>query len=243
VLGIVGILDDVTKAVPAHFQKADDAIVLLWPIPEGETPDPNLKVPLAPLPVSQYPTPVLESEPRPRLEPDASADDSAANLTTFGSSEYAKEVLGGTWGQPPALDLAAEANLHTLLIELAWRKLVHSSRDISDGGIAVALAQSTFQNRIGATVEQDESLMAHPFFGLFAEPASTILVTADPGKVKAIEELAGDFGFFVARIGTTGGNRIEINVDREPMISASIESLRKPWATALEATLHGEVLA
>ena len=243
VLGIVGILDDVTKSVPAHFQKADDAIVLLWPIPEGETPDPNLKVPLAPLPVSQYPTPVLESEPRPRLEPDASADDSAANLTTFGSSEYAKEVLGGTWGQPPALDLAAEANLHTLLIELAWRKLVHSSRDISDGGIAVALAQSTFQNRIGATVEQDESLMAHPFFGLFAEPASTILVTADPGKVKAIEELAGDFGFFVARIGTTGGNRIEINVDREPMISASIESLRKPWATALEATLHGEVLA
>jgi phosphoribosylformylglycinamidine synthase len=243
VLGIVGILDDVTKAVPAHFQKADDAIVLLWPIPEGETPDPNLKVPLAPLPVSQYPTPVLESEPRPRLEPDASADDSAANLTTFGSSEYAKEILGGTWGQPPALDLAAEANLHTLLIELAWRKLVHSSRDISDGGIAVALAQSTFQNRIGATVEQDESLMAHPFFGLFAEPASTILVTADPGKMKAIEELAGDFGFFVARIGTTGGNRIEINVDREPMISASIESLRKPWATALEATLHGEVPA
>jgi phosphoribosylformylglycinamidine synthase len=243
VLGIVGILDDVTKAVPAHFQKADDAIVLLWPIPEGETPDPNLKVPLAPLPVSQYPTPVLESEPRPRLEPDASADDSAANLTTFGSSEYAKEILGGIWGQPPALDLAAEANLHTLLIELAWRELVHSSRDISDGGIAVALAQSTFQNRIGATVEQDESLMAHPFFGLFAEPASTILVTADPGKMKAIEELAGDFGFFVARIGTTGGNRIEINVDREPMISASIESLRKPWATALEATLHGEVPA
>ena len=41
----------------------------------------------------------------------------------------------------------------------------------------------------------------------------------------------------------TGGSRIEINVDREPMISASIESLRKPWATALEATLHGEVLA
>ncbi len=243
VLGIVGILEDVTKAVPAHFQKADDAIVLLWPIPEGETPDPNLKVPLAPPTVSQYPTPVLESEPRPHIEPDASAEDSAVNLAAFGSSEFAKEVLGGTWGQPPSLDLAAEASLHTLLTELAWRKLVHSSRDISDGGIAVALAQSTFQNRIGATVEQDESLMAHPLFGLFAEPASTVLVTADPGKMKAIEELAGNFGFFVARIGTTGTSRLEIKVDREPMISAPIESLRKPWATALEATLHGEVPA
>ena len=38
VLGIVGILDDVTKAVPAHFQREKDAIVLLWPIPRGEEP-------------------------------------------------------------------------------------------------------------------------------------------------------------------------------------------------------------
>ncbi len=45
VLGIVGILDDVTKAVPAGFQRAGDAILLLWPVPRGEEPDPNLKVP------------------------------------------------------------------------------------------------------------------------------------------------------------------------------------------------------
>ena len=43
VLGIVGILDDVTKAVPADFQRAGDAILLLWPIPRGEKPDPNLE--------------------------------------------------------------------------------------------------------------------------------------------------------------------------------------------------------
>ena len=120
---------------------------------------------------------------------------------------------------------------------------MHSSRDISDGGIAVALAQSTFENCIGATIEQEQSLMAHPLFGLFAEPASTVLVTAEPGKLKAIEDLAGEYGYFVARIGTTGGGRLEITVDREPMISASVEALRKPWAAALEATLHGEVPA
>jgi phosphoribosylformylglycinamidine synthase len=43
VLGIVGILDDVTKAVPAGFQRAEDAILLLWPIPRAGTPDPNLR--------------------------------------------------------------------------------------------------------------------------------------------------------------------------------------------------------
>jgi phosphoribosylformylglycinamidine synthase len=96
---------------------------------------------------------------------------------------------------------------------------------------------------IGATVEQEQSLMVHPLFGFFAEPASTMLVTASPNQVAAIEELADEFGYFAARIGTTGGERLEISVYRQPMISAPLESLRKPWANALEATLHDEVTA
>ena len=51
VLGIVGILDDVTKAVPAGFQRAGDAILLLWPVPRGEEPNPNLEVPFQPEPI------------------------------------------------------------------------------------------------------------------------------------------------------------------------------------------------
>ena len=52
---------------------------------------------------------------------------------------------------------------------------MHSARDVSDGGIAVALAQAAFVNNIGAHVEQEQSLMVHPLFGLFAEPASTVV--------------------------------------------------------------------
>ena len=55
--------------------------------------------------------------------------------------------------------------------------------------------------------------MVHPLFGLFAEPASTVLVTADPERVSEIEKLAEQFNFIVARIGTTGGTRLEIAVD------------------------------
>ena len=93
---------------------------------------------------------------------------------------------------------------------------LHSARDISDGGIAVALAQAAFPLGIGANVEQAQSLMAHPLFGLFAEPASTILVTARSEKDEAIEELAEKYGYFCRRIGTTGGDRLEINVYRQP---------------------------
>ena len=124
---------------------------------------------------------------------------------------------------------------------LADRQLIHSARDISDGGIAVALAQAGFPNGIGATVEQDQSLLLHPLFGFFAEPASTVLLTAEPNRVSAIEELADEYGYYAVRIGTTGGDRLEVNVYRQPMISASLASLQKPWANALEAALHGEV--
>jgi phosphoribosylformylglycinamidine synthase len=246
VLGIVGILDDVSKAVPSSFQSAGDAILLMWPIPRGQEPDPDLDVPVNNNDLHwQVPEKEVSAEqtvivPEDATETEASA---TAELAAFGSSEYAKVLLGGFWGTPPPLDLEAEADLHTLLAVLAERGLIRSACDISDGGVSIALAQAAFPKGIGATVEQEQSLMAHPLFGLFAEPASTMLLSASPGQVSAIEELADEFGFFAARIGTTGGNRLEIAVYHEPFISAPLETLRKPWAEALQATLHDEVMA
>ena len=247
VLGIVGLLDDVTKAVPAGFQHASDAILLLWPVPRGEQPNPDLDVPAHPEPTdstSNVVPGVMGDEPvvvpEESLAPDASA---SAELRTFGSSEYAKALLNSTWGQPPELDLDAEADLHTMLIELANRGLMHSARDVSDGGIAVALAQASFAHNIGADVEQQQALMVHPLFGLFAEPASTVLLTGDPERVAEIEEIAEHFKFNVARIGTTGGDRLEIAVYGDAFISASLAELREPWSRSLEAALHNEVTA
>ena len=253
VLGIVGILDDVTKAVPAAFQRSGDAILLLWPVPRAEAPNPNLEVPFQPIPINPYIVPAMSLDPAfPVAEPlaapvsDAEQDTvetPAEELAAFGSSEFAKAVLGKLWGKPPDLDLDAEADLHTLLRGLADRKLIHSARDISDGGIAAGLAQAAFAHGVGAKVEQEQSLMEHPLFGLFAEPSSTVILTTAEDHIGAIEELAGEYNFFVARIGTTGGDRLEISVDHQPLISASLTDLRKPWATSLEAALHDEVIA
>jgi phosphoribosylformylglycinamidine synthase len=248
VLGIVGLMEDVTKAVPSHFQFEGDAILLLWPIPAGEEPNPDLHVPFHPEQVESHADPLAPAiggdqavlHPEDAAETDATATE---ELVVFGSSEYAKVVLGGIWGQPPPLDLDAEADLHILLRVLADRQLIHSACDIADGGIAVALAQAGFPKGIGATVEQDQSLLLHPLFGFFAEPASTVLLTAEPNRVSAIEELADEYGYYAVRIGATGGDRLEVNVYRQPMISVPLASLQKPWANALEAALHGEVSA
>ncbi|MGB6688108.1 MAG: AIR synthase related protein, partial [Terracidiphilus sp.] len=242
VLGVVGILDDMTKAVPAHFQAAGDAILLLWQMPGADGLDSAgvLAVPAEPR-SSQLPG-VMGDEPVVVPESDSGNEFAAAtHLSVFGSSEYAKAVLGGIWGQPPPLDLRAEADLQGLLGVLADRKLLRSARDVADGGIAVALAQAAFPKGIGARVEQEPALMAHPLFGLFAEPASTMLLSAGANHVAEIQELAEEFGFRCGRIGSTGGYRLEISVYGDLLVSAPLAELREPWATALEAVLHDEV--
>jgi phosphoribosylformylglycinamidine synthase len=247
VLGIVGILDDVTKAVPAHFERGGEAIVMLWPVPRAAEPNPDLKVPRdgEPTDAQSSSVPGVMGDEPTIVSEDAPLTDEIApvELSAFGSSEYAKVVLGGIWGTPPPIDLDAEADLHTLLGVLADRQLISSARDLSDGGVAVALAQSTFRSGVGAKIDQEQALMIHPLFGIFAEPASTVLLTCDPSQVDVIEGLASEYSFYSARIGTTGGNRLEITVYGETFVSASVEELRKPWASALESALHEEVLA
>jgi phosphoribosylformylglycinamidine synthase len=247
VLGVVGILDDVTKAIPSHFQCEGDTILLLWPIPAGREPDPDLHVPFHP---DQGETianrvPGVFGEEAVIISEDAEQPEASASpeLAAFGSSEYAKVVLGGLWGHPPPLDLDAEADLHTLLAVLADRELLSSACDLSDGGLAVAVAQSAFPRGIGATVEQDQSLMVHPLFGFFAEPATTMLVSVHPTLVSAIEELAAEYSFLSARIGTTGGDHLQISVYGDPLISAPLAHFRQPWASALESALQGRATA
>jgi phosphoribosylformylglycinamidine synthase subunit PurL len=246
VLGIVGILDDVTKAVPADFQRAGDAIVLIWPVPAGEEPNPDLVVPFEPVEINPYIVPSLVTVDSVVTVPEGTEPTEVSNtpaLPAFGSSQFASSVLGGIWGHPPPLDIVAESALHELLGTLAHKKLLSSVRDLSDGGLAVALAQAAFAKGIGATVEQDPSLMASPLFGLFAEPASTILISTHPSRISEIEELASENKFLAARIGTTGGDRLEISVYGDPFISASISELRQLWGSALESTLRDEVTA
>src|ERR1700723_2105115 len=67
----------------------------------------------------------------------------------FGSSEYAKEILGALWGYPPHLDLEREAALQKALIELIQLGMVESVHDCSDGGVAVAIAEKTFAKGLG----------------------------------------------------------------------------------------------
>jgi phosphoribosylformylglycinamidine synthase len=213
VIGIVGILDDVTKSVPACFKKTGELILLIG---EG-----------------------------------MGADVPQIAFTEFGSTEYAKEVHHALWGEPAYLDLEAECQLHKCLAELGNQRLISSAFDISDGGIAVALAQASFRHSIGATVGivPDEGIPAA--IGLFAEPATRVIVTCSPDAKEKIEELVFSYPELSCwLIGETIPDRLIISssddASTEPpihLVDCSLSELRQSWAYSLESALHEEVLA
>jgi phosphoribosylformylglycinamidine synthase len=159
----------------------------------------------------------------------------------FGSSEYAKEILGAVWGFPPALELEKEAALQKCIVELIREGLVESAHDCSDGGLAVALAESTFTNGVGARIELASSGLA-PEFLLFGEDSSRILISCSTEHVGRIQELAKGYGVAADVLGETVSEKIEILVDGRPALAAAVSELKEAWASALERALHVETV-
>ncbi len=157
----------------------------------------------------------------------------------FGSSEDAKEVLGAVWGFPPSLELEKESAVQKCIIELIGLELVESAHDCSEGGLAVALAESGFPNQAGVRVElTSEELPAE--CTMFGEDASRILISCDPNNVGRIQEVGLKYGVSVDPIGQTVPEQFEVLVDGKMVVAAAVSELKDVWEHALERALHVE---
>jgi phosphoribosylformylglycinamidine synthase len=160
----------------------------------------------------------------------------------FGSSEYAKEILGAMWGFPPALELEREAALQKAIVEMIQAGLVDSAHDCSEGGIAVTLAESTFGKGIGASVNL-RSQGLPPEFVLFGEDASRIVISCDRSNLERIKQVAAKYRLSADEIGETVPEQIEISLDDRVVVSATASELRNSYEGALEAALRTDTEA
>jgi len=200
VLGVVGILEDVTKATFPHFREAGRAVVLLRASEPGDSVDAEVE---------------------------------------FGSSEYAKEILGELWGFPPALELEKEAALQKAIVELVGAGLIDSAHDCSDGGLAVALARVSFPNGFGCEIELSGNDLA-PEFLLFGEDAGRIVISCDAANVARIKQVAAKYAIFADQLGETVLETIDIRLDGRTVISAAVSELNDAYEGALERALRSE---
>jgi len=157
----------------------------------------------------------------------------------FGSSEYAKEILGAVWGYPPGLDLEKEATLQRALVAIIEAGLVESAHDCADGGLVVALVESALPAGVGLNVRLPKQQVALEFL-LFGEDASRIVLSCDSVHLPQIQQVAEEYGVFADVLGETGSDKVEIAVDGESVISASVQELRDAYEGALERALRTE---
>ena len=154
----------------------------------------------------------------------------------FGSSEYAKEVLGSLWGYPPELDLEKEAALQKAVIEMIREGLAESVHDCSEGGLAVAVAESCFAKGVGVQAELTSNGLPAEFV-LFGEDASRVVLSCDQTKLPRIKEVAGKYGLFVDPLGETVPEKLEIKLDGKMVVSAQVAELKDEYEHALERAL------
>ncbi len=160
-------------------------------------------------------------------------------------SEYAQTILGYTTdeliesGEVPKIDLHLEKLVQDTCLKLADKQLLKSAHDCSDGGLAVAIAESCFsslnRDAIGAEINlNNEKLDAN--CQLFSESPSRIIISFSADKLDEVKEIAGNCPFEV--IGKVSGDSLKINVNGAEVVSAKIDELQNAWKNSLKNQLE-----
>jgi phosphoribosylformylglycinamidine synthase len=131
-------------------------------------------------------------------------------------------------GRPPAVDLAAEQDLARVLVASAKEGLLEAAHDLSDGGLAIALAEAVMRHGVGAKVDvADVGDGLDAFTALFSESAGRALVAVSVEHAGRFGQLLGNVP--CVHLGTTGGRDLVV----EDQFTVSIAELK----AAHEATL------
>jgi len=143
----------------------------------------------------------------------------------IGGSEFLKEYYGIVSGDCPSLDLVIEKNTQQTLLTAIRKGWIESAHDLSDGGLAVALAECCIINKsnpIGAQISIPDIQMRPEWF-LFSESQSRIVISVKSENKKHVENQFANQSIPIALIGKTGGKYFKIN----DWISVSLKDLNE----------------
>jgi phosphoribosylformylglycinamidine synthase len=143
---------------------------------------------------------------------------------------------GHLGGRPPEVDLAAEKLLGEILVNASRDGLVDAAHDLSDGGLAVALAEATLRNGVGARVWLDaicERDGIDPFTALFSESTARVVVAVPRSEEVRFTDMCTARGQVHARIGVVDDQTDGIDVQGQ--FAVTLGDLREAHTRTLPA--------
>jgi phosphoribosylformylglycinamidine synthase len=199
VIGMVGIVEDVTRLVPTGFQYEGDRVVLIGDI-HIQPPEEFLRT----------------------------------------ASEFLKTELGQIGSRVATVDLHFERSLHEAVREMQREDLLHSCHDLTEGGLAIAVAEVCFASRgwqLGCEVEA--SGIAEMDFAsyLFAEIPSRILASCSPGALAALENICGRRNVPFKVLGDVVKEFLVVRRFEQKIIECKVSELYASWSQRLQELL------
>lgn len=143
----------------------------------------------------------------------------------FDGSELQKMQLGRIEGVIRNFDLAVEKKNQELVLTAIQNGLIESAHDCSEGGLAIALAESAFKYQLGLSVQ-----FGLPSAQLFAETQSRFVLTVAPENQTRFEEMMGDAAVLAGKV--TDEALIEISAT-DGQIKIETAVARKCWEDAI----------
>jgi phosphoribosylformylglycinamidine synthase subunit PurL len=155
----------------------------------------------------------------------------------FGGSAWAHVRHDHLGGLPPSPDLHSERIMADLVASAASAGLLASAHDLSDGGLAVALAESCLRGGRGCEISLtgSGSGSADAFITLFSESAARALVSLAPGREDEFAALCAEHGVPATVLGTVGGSSLAVTADSDAGFTAPLKDLRQAWTGVLPA--------
>ncbi len=151
----------------------------------------------------------------------------------LGGSEYLAHCKGSVQGLPPRVDLHFERVLCEATRLLIEAGLVRSAHDLSEGGLAIALAEAAFhpeKGPFGFEVELPNSPLS-PLAGLFSETQGRMLLSLSPGQEEAALRLIDRFKIPIYKLGRVGGLQMRIMCGGRTALSTPSEQAFKVWSS------------
>jgi phosphoribosylformylglycinamidine synthase II len=156
----------------------------------------------------------------------------------FSSSEYAKAIHGIVAGAPPAIDLAAEKRLIDCLVKLAAERAILSAHDVSDGGLAVTVAECCFDGD-GLSAEIDLGSQDEPSeSAIFGERGARAIISVAPASLARATAIAAQYGVKVQQIGSVARGDFRIQLKGVPVIRGNMDSFHQTWSESLGKSIE-----
>ena len=154
---------------------------------------------------------------------------------SLGGSQLLKECYGKVDGKPAGIDLAMEKKVQALLRDLVSGKMVSSIHDLSDGGLAAALAESCLKGSMGARLDLPSA--GHLALELFGEGPSRVIISLPEEQLELLSSLAAKAGIRMIELGRVGGDSLEIRCGGSRVLKLGLAEMKKAYGEVFECIM------